>query len=236
MANSESPKVLLFGRHNCEGTKAALEHLNTMNFQVTYVESKGRGEKIPEDIYMWQGDYIFCFRSLFILPEKLLNKATVAAINFHPAPVEYPGSGCANYALYDNAEHYGVTAHMMNRAVDNGSIIECRRFPIFPMDSVDSLVHRTHHKLLDLFYDTTTAIYFKGKDYITEMLTQSSHEKWRGFAKKIAELDKLQNIDLSVSEDDLKKIIRATYTQNFPPRLFLHGYEFVLKAPQKRMT
>ena len=73
-------------------------------FDVTYVQSKHRGERLPEDIQCWDGDYIVCFRSLFILPDSLLKKARIAAINFHTAPPEYPGSGCINFALYDEVD------------------------------------------------------------------------------------------------------------------------------------
>ena len=36
---------------------------------------------------------------------------------------KYPGSGCINWALYDNAEDFGVTAHLMTK-VDDGPIIK----------------------------------------------------------------------------------------------------------------
>jgi methionyl-tRNA formyltransferase len=69
---------------------------------------------LPENIEWWRDDYIFCFRGYFLLPKSLLDRASVAAINFHPAPAKYPGSGCLNWALYDNANTYGTTAHLMN--------------------------------------------------------------------------------------------------------------------------
>ena len=80
----------------------------------------------------------------------MLDRAKVAAINFHPGSVEYPGSGCLNWALYDNAEVYGVTAHIINEKIDNGAIIEWRRFPILKQDNVKTLLARAHSKTYDL--------------------------------------------------------------------------------------
>ena len=65
-------KVLFFGRELCPGTKKALNLLNSLEFDVTLITSKSRGEAIPEEAFEWQGDYIFCFRSLFFLPESIL--------------------------------------------------------------------------------------------------------------------------------------------------------------------
>ena len=52
------------------------------------------------------------------------------AINFHPAPPEYPGVGSATLALYDKRTEHGVTAHLMTPKYDDGIILRVRRFPI----------------------------------------------------------------------------------------------------------
>ena len=233
--SESSVRVLFFGRSGCEGTSKALSLLETLGCDITFVNSKGRGESLPEDIGYWDGDFIFCFRSLFVLPKYLIDKAKIAAVNFHPAPVEYPGSGCLNFALYDNASKYGVTAHVMNEKVDNGAILRCERFPILPSDTVDSLLERTHFKLLSLFVEIATDLILGGKKSLDEMVLAASSEKWRGEATKMKDLEKLQVVPLDVSEFQLKNIIRATYTENFPPYIKLHGYEFVLKSPSKKV-
>lgn len=232
--SENSVRVLFFGRSGCEGTSKSLSLLKSLGCNITFVVSKGRGESLPEDISSWHGDYIFCFRSLFILPKYVINRAKIAAVNFHPAPVEYPGSGCLNFALYDNASRYGVTAHVMNEKVDNGAILRCDRFPILPSDSVDNLLERTHIKLLNLFIDIATDLILGGRKSFDKMLLASSNENWRGEAFKMKQLEKLRVVPLDVSEVELKKIIRATYTENFPPYIKLHGYEFVLKSSSKK--
>jgi methionyl-tRNA formyltransferase len=230
--NDRNPaSVLFFGRSKCEGTETALALLRKLNFDVTYVQSKGRGDSLPSEISNWSGDYIVCFRSLFIVPDALLSEARIAAINFHPAPPEYPGSGCLNFALYDGAGNYGVTAHIMNTEVDSGQILECRRFPILESDNVDSLLDRTHRLLNDLFCDFITKLATGGADFLQQCREESKSERWNGKARKISELDVLQTINTSVDEEELARIVRATYTQMFPPKIVLHGYEFLLKSP-----
>ncbi len=66
--------------------------------------------------------YIISFVSPWIIPENLLNSAQKAAINFHPGPPDYPGTGCYNFALYEGTKKYGVTAHHMEKKVDTGNI------------------------------------------------------------------------------------------------------------------
>jgi hypothetical protein len=226
-------EVLFFGRANCDLSSKALNHLVGLGFKVFSVLSKGRGESIPTDATGWSGGYIFCFRSMFILPKSLLDRAKKGAINFHPGPPEYPGSGCLNYALYENSRLFGVTAHLMTEKVDDGEIIKCRRFPIHVTDTVNSLLERSHIKLLDLFFDVTSGVALHGRDYIDASLNQSKGEIWSGIKRKIKNIDDLSIIDKNIAEDDLRRLIRATYTQDFPPKIILHGYEFFLQSDKK---
>tara|TARA_B100001093_G_scaffold496631_1_gene542573 strand:+ start:68 stop:772 length:705 start_codon:yes stop_codon:yes gene_type:complete len=221
-------RALFFGREKCESSAIILRKLKKDGFNVTYVESKVRGETLPKDILCWKGEYILCFRSLFILPEILLDRATIAAINFHPAPPEYPGSGCVNFALYENATEYGVTAHIMNEKVDNGEILEVRRFPIFAKDNLSSILSRTHCELLNLCSDFISELSSDGVQVIREKKLVSKHERWNGTARSMKDLDALQIISPDVSVSELKRIIRATYIEGFPPKIKIHNYQFYL--------
>jgi methionyl-tRNA formyltransferase len=233
-ASEEKNEVLFFGRANCDASSKALNHLVRLGFKVTAIFSKGHGDSLPDDIGWWSGDYIFCFRSMFILPKHLIDKAKIAAINFHPGSPEYPGSGCLNYALYENSKEYGVTSHLMTAKVDDGNIVECRRFPIHEADTVSSLLDRTHVKLLDLFFDVISGVAVNGKTYIDESIKKSTSEKWSGIKRKINDLNTLSIVGMNITKNELENLIRATYTENFPPKIILHGYEFILKLDKKK--
>lgn len=233
-SDDEAISVLFFGRSECDASEKILKHLHRCGFDITYVKSKQRGEDLPEDIGWWSGDYILCFRSLFMLPKFLLDKATVAAINFHPAPPEYPGSGCINFALYDESDSYGVTAHIMNEKIDNGRILEVRKFPVHKNETLSSLLDRTHSELTNLCLDFVTGISNFGKMFIENKLNAAKHLSWKGDARKMIEVEKLQLINANISARELERVIRATYIEGYPPKINLHGYEFVLTSNKKK--
>ena len=228
ISRNNCKSILFFGRAKCDASEEIFKKLMSYDFDITYVISKTRGEKIPEDIFCWEGDYILCFRSLFILPKLLIDKAKVNAINFHPATPEYPGSGCINFALYDKAKEYGVTAHIMNEKIDNGQILEVRRFPISIFDNLKSVLSRTHNELLELVLDFIDEIYSGNPVFIDEKINKSQNESWNGNARSLKELDDLQSVSLNVTKEELKDIIRATYIEGYPPKVEIHGYIFYL--------
>ncbi len=221
-------RILFFGRSKCDATQNLLDQMQRYGFDVTYVMSKQRGEKLPEEITHWDGDYIICFRSLFILPIHLLKKAKIAAINFHPAPPEYPGSGCINFALYDEVKSYGVTAHLMNEKVDNGKILEVRRFPVHKRDTLSSVLSRAHSELHNLCSDFITGLADSGEEHLITKASECGTTEWRGEARVMKDLEHMKNIDYNIDKTELERVIRATYIENFPPKIVLHGYNFYL--------
>jgi len=228
---SAPAKILFLGLKDCSYSERAYELLRLAGMDTQRLLSGARGEALPDRVRSWQGDYILCFRSYFILPKALIDRAHIAAINFHPAPPDYPGSGCVNLALYDGAKTYGVTAHVMNEKVDNGPIIHCRRFPIFPQDTVSTLLARTLHESFGLFCDVVNGLFESGADYLRLMMERATGERWAGSAHKISEIDRLQRIGMGCSREQLERIIRATYTDKFRPFIELHDYRFVLEHP-----
>ena len=127
---------------------------------------------------------------------------------------------------------YGVTAHIMNEFVDNGEIIEVRRFGVSPFDNLPSVLKRTHTELYNLCMEFIDGIYLEGDKFLKNKRFFSKAETWRGRAKKLKDLDALKNININVSERELKRLIRATYIENYPPVLELHGFKFQLTSDE----
>lgn len=117
----------------------------------------------------------------------------------------------------------------MDEKIDNGAIIECRRFPILKEDNVSTLLARAHLETFDLLVDTTNGLARDGESFLNKKLESSRNEKWTGKAKKMAEIDKLQVVSPNCSKEELERLIRATYTPDFPPEIHMHGYKFVLR-------
>lgn len=222
-------KVLFFGLRGCHYSEKAEALLRTQGFDVLSASCAGRSDRLPQFVHEWSGDYILSFRTYFILPKRVLDRVNVAAVNFHPAPPDYPGTGCISWALYEGASTFGVTAHLMTEVIDNGPIVECRRFSISESDNVASLLSRTQAEAYQLFSDTVSALSREGRSYIDRKISENSREHWRGKARRIREVDALQRIDVNCSREHLERVIRATYTEKFPPFVEIHGRKFYFK-------
>jgi methionyl-tRNA formyltransferase len=195
-------------------------------------------EKVPETIIYggevgdplpdidWKGDYLISFLSPWIIPKKWLDK-TKFAINFHPAPPEYPGLACYNYAIYNQEREFGVNCHYMLPKIDSGKIIQVNRFPIKDNESVDSLRTKSRDKLIDLFYELSDCI-ISGRDF------PSSNETWgKPYTRK--DLLKLCRITPEMSNEEVRRRIRATYLPGAKdgPYIELFGNKFSLDSKKE---
>ncbi len=179
------------------------------------------GDPYP-DIGRWEGDYIISYLSRWILPESLIKKAKIAAINFHLGPPDYPGYGCNNFALYNNATEYGVTCHHMAAEVDTGDIIAVERFSVYKNDNVCSLLLRAYDYQLSLFHEVMGDV-LQGKEL------PLSNEKWtrKPYTKK--EFNKLFVIKPDMPKEEIDRRIRATSYGEYQPRIEIGGHVFEYK-------
>lgn len=159
------------------------------------------GEPLPQAARDWQGDLVISYCSRWIVPEDLLRRAGMA-INFHPAPPEFPGIGGLNWALYESRETFGVTCHEMTPVVDAGRLLEIRRFPLLDRDDVEELFRRTHAHLECLAYDVLAGIY-------NGTFIGSSDEKWSPVARKRKELDAMMTINRTMTDEEIARRKRA---------------------------
>lgn len=171
-------------------------------------------------------DYIFSFRSHYILKKKLINKAVYAAINFHPGPPKYRGIGCVNYALYENSKYYGATAHIIDKKIDNGNIINAKIFKIKKNDSVESLLERTYKVQVKQFKNITDQL-IKNHKNLQKMLNSNKKIKWSKKIRNKAYLNKFYEINKNISLINLKKKIRSTITKKYKPYIKIHGLKFI---------
>jgi len=178
------------------------------------------GDSLPEiDV---DGYMIISFLSPWIVPESWLEKAQTA-INFHPAPPAYPGTGCYNFALYNEEKEYGVTCHHMLTKVDTGKIISVIKFSTDGCDSILTLKNKTMQYLINQFYEVWDFI-------ISEKELPKSDEVWLRKPYTRKDLKELCRITLNMDEEEIKKRIKAT---TFPgardgPYLDLNGDKFSL--------
>lgn len=221
MVKKSSLSILFLGKKNDAYTKKAYSHLVKL-FSEVEIFLGDWGDPLPKEIKKWRGDYIISYLSRWILPNSIMKESRKAAINFHPASPEYPGIGCNNFALYEESETYGVTCHHMTESVDSGDIIAVTRFAIKESDTVDSLLKRTYTHQFNLFK--------KIIDYIKEdQILPSSKEKWSRKPFMRSEFNQLSIITSLMSEDEVRKRIRATSYKGWQPYLKIGNFIFEYK-------
>jgi len=158
------------------------------------------GDPMPEALR--EASMIVSFLSPWIVPASALEACAGPAVNFHPAPPEYPGIGCYNFALYDAAPLYGATCHHMSPVPDTGRLVAVRRFPMYPVDTVSLLKERTMVHLLALFYE------------IAALLAQDAPlpecpETWARKPYLRRELDELGRVTPDMHPDEIRRRVAA---------------------------
>ena len=181
----------------------------SQNFPNHEIALGTQDQDLPDLVRNCEADFIISYLSPWIIPQAVLEKAKVAAINFHPGPPEYPGSGCYNFAIYDAVAEYGVTCHHMTRAVDTGKIIAVRRFPVFASDSVHSIAKQSSAQMLVLFYEVMSNI-LKG------CALPASEETWKRKPYTKAEMYDLFQIKPEMPELEIQRRIKAAEYPGWP--------------------
>jgi len=180
------------------------------------------GDPLPENARNWEGDYIISYLSRWVVPEFLLKRARKAAINFHPASPEYPGIGCNNFALYEDAKEYGATCHHMAPKVDTGPIIAVKRFPVYPEDGVDEILKRTYKHMMELFFEVI-GLLADGKGLPV------SNETWNRPPFTRVQFNELFVIRPDMDRDEIARRIRAVSYKHWQPYVEIQGYRFEYK-------
>jgi len=212
-------KILLFAKKT-NWCNRAVEYVNTLYKDNALVFQGDIGNPFPSKAGLWGGEIIISYLSPWIIPEEILHRASKATINFHPGSPEYPGAGCYNFALYEEAKEYGVTCHHMLKKVDTGQIIAIKKFSIDEAETVQSLKEKSMRHIWELFVETMNYL-ISNKDLPMSSLCWS-----RGpFRRK--QIDDLCQITPQMDKKEIARRIRATYFPGAPgPYITLDGYKF----------
>jgi methionyl-tRNA formyltransferase len=172
------------------------------NFPELEILLAAPGSRLPDAYTDWKGDYLISYLCPWVIPAKLINNLSKGAINFHPGPPQYPGSGCTNFAIYHEVAEYGVTCHYMSEKVDSGKIIAVRRFPVSAEDSVYAVTQRCYEHMLALFLEILSMI----KD---GRPLPDAGEQWSRNAYRLKDFHALRKITSDMDETEIRRRIRA---------------------------
>src|SRR6516164_8934957 len=120
--------ILLTGNPHQQHALAAL--LREHNPALAFRGAVTRDELLaiaPEEL---RDARLVAFTSGVVVPSDVLDALGHGAYNFHPGPPDYPGWAPAHFALYEGAETFGATAHVMAARVDSGPIVGIEPFEI----------------------------------------------------------------------------------------------------------
>lgn len=195
-------RVLFLRKKDNEYAQRAEDFIRA-HFPNAIVFSGSRHDKLPPEVLSWSGELMISFISSWIYPAELLNSAKVAAINFHPGSPEYPGTGCTNFAVYNGETEYGITCHHMNAAVDSGNIIQVKRFPLSEKDTVYAITQHCYQLIEESFYEILQLI-------LNGQSLPVTNDTWKRKPYTRKQLDDLCHIRPDMSEDEIKRRIKAT--------------------------
>lgn len=164
-------------------------------------------------------DILISFLNDHILPPECLRRPNV---NFHPAPPQYPGRGGASYALYDGADSYGATAHIMAAAVDAGPILRTRQFPIERADTCETVFAKAEDACLSLLAEVLWYYNAIG------VLPEPCGEAWSGPARTRKQFERWLILDPADPESFARKIKAARHSKFPGPYVEHHGFRFSL--------
>ena len=221
--------ILFFCRENCEFSKMGINLMLDLGYTLKIVFNQGKGGKLPKDIELFECDYIICFRSWFILPKKLIEKPKYFAINLHPGPPAYPGSGCINFAFYNEENYFGVTTHLMEEKVDSGKIIDYETFPLLQSQTLENVLKTTHQKLYNQLTDLILNLSAFGNDYVHQKIKENESVKWSKKKRKLKEVEEHREIKFDMDKKEIAKRIRSFHHPDYPVFIILDEKRFYLK-------
>lgn len=146
---------------------------------------------------------LVAFCSGIIVPPAVLSRVDTGSYNFHPGPPEYPGLFPSCFAIYEDAESFGATAHLMTDKIDQGEVVGVDRFAMpknadrmtldkLALECVLQLFHRLLPDLLDL-----------------DSPIKPSGDIWLGPPRTTKDFRALCELPADVSDDEFDRRYRA---------------------------
>ena len=163
-----------------------------------------------------------------IVPARILKALGFGAYNFHPGPPQYPGWVPAHFAIYDKAEYFGATAHVMAERVDAGPIIGFKMFGIPPNATVVRLQEMAFVEVARLFWTLAPKLAAQREPLAALPM------KWTGTKSTRAMYRAMCEIPADISKEELERRLAVFGDGHYgiAPTVTLHGRAFRYAAPE----
>lgn len=177
-------------------------------------------DQVDLNLESFEADLVISYMYRSLVKIDTINRAKVAALNFHPAPLPYFGGWAFyNVAIIEGVSSYGPTCHYMDEGFDTGPILKVDSFDVdTSQETAVSLERKTQIQMLKLFKEVVGMV---EQDVQLPVRDQNKSEM-RYFNKK--EFERLKEIPLSAPVEVVDRFARAFW---YPPYM---GAYFVLNS------
>ena len=129
-----------------------------------------------------------------IFKNEIIDLPPLGVINCHAGALPfYRGRNILNWALINNENEFGVTAHYIDTGIDTGDIILQKKYQITDRDDYGTLLDRASLHCADILYDALMIIH-SGK---VDRIAQESIDKVGSYCPMRKEGDEWINFQLS---------------------------------------
>lgn len=149
------------------------------------------------------GARLIAFCTGIVVPEAVLKAFPGPSYNFHPGPPTFPGSHASGFAIYEGAEQFGVTAHVMEKRVDEGAIIGVEWFDLPGGVKYVELEVLAYKALIGMFKRLAGPL-AESDGPLTPIA-----EAWSGRKRTKREVEAMKDLPDDVSEDEVRLRYRA---------------------------
>jgi acetyltransferase-like isoleucine patch superfamily enzyme/folate-dependent phosphoribosylglycinamide formyltransferase PurN len=228
--------VVFLGKKDDDYSNRIVSYLKTKNIQLEVIlSSVDKDKSVLKILNKKKIDFIFSFRSKFILSRNIIDSTKYFCINFHPGPPEFRGLECVNNAIFSKSSFYGLTAHIIDEYIDHGPIINVKRFSILANDGVEKILDKTYKKQIvqSKFIINNT---LKNPDVIDKFIFKFKKEKWSKKISNKKKLNQLYLLDKDISNKKFSLSLNATLTKNFKPYIIIHKKRFILEDSRQNLN
>jgi natural product biosynthesis luciferase-like monooxygenase protein len=175
-------------------------------------------------------DLLLNITRLHMLPETLLGRPRIAAINFHDGPLpRYAGLNAPVWALLSGETRHGVSWHRMAARADAGELLEQEHFEVPPQSSAFELNARCHSAGLASFERLLDALEAGQLQPLAQNFAERSY-----FSASARPIDAAV-LDFSRSAETLARQVRAldfgpSANPLLLPRLRLPGRDLLVRS------
>ncbi len=149
------------------------------------------------------GRRLIAYCTSVIVPAAAIDALPGPAYNFHPGPPTYPGAHAASFAVYEAAERFGATIHVMLEKVDAGAIVGVEWFEVPPGIKYMDLELMAYKAMIVLF-DRLSRHLATDDSPLPEL-----DVTWSGRKTTNREFEKMRELEADMDEDEIRLRYRA---------------------------